>query len=57
MSARFIVPDHGTRNVKDEITRTVIREFGDAGLEIATARTVIPIAPPTRLGEGEVPKP
>jgi small-conductance mechanosensitive channel len=37
MSVRFIVPDHGIRQIKDRINRTIVREFGAAVLAIASA--------------------
>jgi small-conductance mechanosensitive channel len=36
MTVRFIVPDHGIRNIKDEITRVVLREFDAARIDIAS---------------------
>jgi hypothetical protein len=35
MTVRFVVPDHGIRRIKDQITRTVLREFDAAGIEVA----------------------
>jgi small-conductance mechanosensitive channel len=36
MTVRFIVPEHGIRSIKDQITRTVLREFDAAGIEVAS---------------------
>jgi small-conductance mechanosensitive channel len=36
MTVRFVVPEHGIRNIKDQITRTVLREFDAAGIEVAS---------------------
>jgi hypothetical protein len=45
---RSVVPDHGTREIKAQINRTILREFGAAGLEIASATadiSSVPLAP------------
>jgi small-conductance mechanosensitive channel len=57
MSVRFVVPDHGIREIKDRINRTILREFDAAGLEIASATVDISSVPPLRLEPAEVVKP
>jgi small-conductance mechanosensitive channel len=49
MSVRFVVPDHGVRAIKDQINRTILREFDAAGLEIASATVDISSVPPLRV--------
>lgn len=36
MSVRFIVPEHGVRNVKDAITREVLNQFDKQSIEVAS---------------------
>jgi hypothetical protein len=49
MRVRFVVPDHGIREIKDRINRTILREFDAAGLEIASATVDISSVPPLRV--------
>jgi hypothetical protein len=35
MTVRFVVPGHGIRNIKDQITRAVLRDLDGAGIGIA----------------------
>ena len=37
LSARFVVPVRDARQVKDAMTRQVLRRFADAGLSVASA--------------------
>jgi small-conductance mechanosensitive channel len=53
MSVRFVVPDHGIREIKDQINRTILREFDEAGLEIASPTVDISSVPPLRLEAAE----
>ncbi|MFL5308690.1 MAG: mechanosensitive ion channel family protein [Polyangia bacterium] len=49
MALRLIVPDHGIRDIKDAISREVLREFDRAGITIASATlevTTRPLAAP-----------
>jgi small-conductance mechanosensitive channel len=57
MSVRFVVPDHGIREIKDQINRTILREFDAAGLEIASATVDISSVPPLRVEPAESMKP
>ena len=54
MSVRFVVPDHGIREIKDQINRTILREFDAAGLEIASATVDISSVPPLRFEPAKV---
>ena len=38
MTVRFLGPDHGIRNIKDQITREIIAGFEKAGIVIAATR-------------------
>src|SRR3954469_17651280 len=37
LTVRLVVPEHGIREIKDRITRTILAEFDRAGLEIASS--------------------
>lgn len=43
LAVRFVVPEHGVRDVKDRIARTIITEFDRAGLEIASSTSEVTI--------------
>jgi small-conductance mechanosensitive channel len=49
MTVRFIVREHGIRNVKDAITRAVLQRFEEASLEVASATYEIVGLPPVRV--------
>jgi len=49
LTVRFIVRDHGIRDVKDAIARSVLRRFEQAGIEIASATFEIVGVPPLRV--------
>jgi small-conductance mechanosensitive channel len=49
LTVRFIVRDHGMRDVKDAITRAVLKRFDDASIEIASATYEIVGVPPLRV--------
>lgn len=36
LTVRFVVPDHGIRGVKDAMTRQILRDFREAGIEVAS---------------------
>jgi small-conductance mechanosensitive channel len=36
ITVRFVVPEHGIREIKDQITRRVLRDFDAAGLQVAS---------------------
>jgi small-conductance mechanosensitive channel len=49
LTVRFIVREHGIRNVKDAIARAVLRRFDEASLEVASATYEIVGLPPVRV--------
>lgn len=49
LTVRFIVRDHGTRDVKDAIARDILRRFDEASIEIATANYEITGLPILRM--------
>jgi small-conductance mechanosensitive channel len=49
LTVRFVVPEHGIRDIKDAITRTVLARFDAAGIAIASATTEIVGAPTLRV--------
>ncbi|HXW04720.1 MAG TPA: mechanosensitive ion channel domain-containing protein [Vicinamibacterales bacterium] len=49
LTVRFIVRDHGVRDLKDAIARAVLREFERAGIRVASATYEITAAIPVRL--------
>src|SRR4051812_34397136 len=49
LSVRFIVGDHGTREVKDAIARAVLQRFDEAKIEIASATFEVVGLPPVTV--------
>jgi small-conductance mechanosensitive channel len=49
LSVRFVVPEHGIRDIKDRIAREVLPRLEEAGIEIASATFEITRVPPMRL--------
>lgn len=49
LTVRFIVRDHGMRDVKDAIARAVLQKFEDASIEVASATYEIVGIPPLRI--------
>ena len=49
LTVRFLVPEHGVRDIKDAIARAVLREFEDASIELASATYEIVGLPPVRV--------
>ena len=49
LTARFVVPDHGVRDIKDRMARTILREFDAAGIEVASATIELAGTPTLRL--------
>jgi small-conductance mechanosensitive channel len=49
LSLRFLSPDHGTRDIKDAITREVIAGFDAVGIAIAGSSLEITALPPLRI--------
>jgi len=52
LSVRFIVREHGIRELKDAITRAVLEKFEDASIEVASATYEIVGLPTVRLKRG-----
>ncbi len=49
LTARFVVPDHGIRDVKDAMARSLLAEFERAGIGLASATYEIVGLPPVRV--------
>lgn len=49
LTVRFIVREHGIRDVKDAIARAVLQKFEEASIEIASATYEIVGVPPLRV--------
>jgi small-conductance mechanosensitive channel len=49
LSVRFLVSTHGVRVVKDQISRSILRAFGEAGIEIASQTIEVVRTPPITL--------
>jgi small-conductance mechanosensitive channel len=49
LSIRFLSPDHGTREIKDRMTREILAEMTEAGIQIASTSYEITSIPPLRI--------
>lgn len=49
LSVRFLSPDHGTRDIKDRMTRQIIAQLEKAGIGIASTSYEITGLPPLRV--------
>src|SRR4051812_3311814 len=49
LTVRFIVRDHGIRELKDAMSRDILRDFKAAGIDIASATYEITAVPPLEL--------
>ncbi len=49
MSVRFVVPDHGIREIKDAMARSILDGFEQAGISIASGTYDIVGLPPLRI--------
>jgi small-conductance mechanosensitive channel len=49
LTVRFIVREHGIRNIKDTIARAVLQRFEESSLEVASATYEIVGLPPVRV--------
>jgi small-conductance mechanosensitive channel len=49
LTVRFVVPEHGVREIKDRLSRRVLAEFDAAGVEIASATIEV-----TRVAERRI---
>ena len=53
LTVRFLSPDHGTREIKDAISREILPALDEAGIGIASATYEIVGVPPLRIESGE----
>ena len=53
LTVRFLVADHGIREVKDAVSRDVIDGFERAGIKVATASFEISAVAPLRIERGQ----
>jgi hypothetical protein len=49
LSVRFLAPDHGTRPIKDAMSREILAGLNDADIEIASGTYAIVEMPPLRV--------
>lgn len=49
LTVRFLSPDHGTRDIKDRMTRDILEHLGQAGISIASTSYEITGIPPLRI--------
>ncbi|HYI42425.1 MAG TPA: mechanosensitive ion channel domain-containing protein [Sphingomicrobium sp.] len=56
LSLRFLSPDHGTRNIKDAITRDLLTGFAEAGINVASSSLEITALPPLRIERAPAPR-
>jgi small-conductance mechanosensitive channel len=49
LTVRFLVPEHGIREVKDQMSRRILREFDGAKIEVASGTYEIVGVPPIRV--------
>ena len=52
LSVRFVVKEHGSRKVKDKMSREILEEFDKAGIGVASATFDIVGLPPLKLEVG-----
>ncbi|MBA3846271.1 MAG: mechanosensitive ion channel [Planctomycetes bacterium] len=53
MTVRFLAPDHGIRDIKDAMSREVIRRLDAIGIGLASATFAVVEFPPVRLIDAE----
>ena len=49
-TVRFVVEEHGIREVKDAMSREILKKFESAGLQIASSSLEITALPPLKIG-------
>jgi small-conductance mechanosensitive channel len=49
LTVRFLSPDHGTRGIKDKMTRDILANLGEADIGIASTSYEITSIPPLRI--------
>jgi small-conductance mechanosensitive channel len=52
LSVRFLARDHGTRELKDAMSREILARFDEAGIAVASSTYEIVGVPPLRLADG-----
>lgn len=52
LTVRFLVPDHGIREVKDAMSRDILRSLSEAGIRVASTTIEIVDAPTIRVQQG-----
>ena len=50
LTVRFLSPDHGTRDIKDRMTRDILAGLAQAGIAIPSTGLEITAIPPLRMG-------
>ncbi len=53
LTVRFVVRDHGIREMKDAMTRDILAAYDAAGIEIASATFQLVGAPPLVLKQAK----
>jgi hypothetical protein len=51
LTLRYLAPEHGTREIKDRINRTVLGEFDTANIELANTTVEIASVPTLHITE------
>jgi small-conductance mechanosensitive channel len=54
LTVRFVVRDHGMREVKDLIAREILEQFDQAGIEVASATYDVVGIPPLRVEDARM---
>ena len=49
LTVRFVVPERGVRDIKDRMSRQIVREFASAHIEVASATIEVTGVPPLKL--------
>ena len=49
MTVRFLAPDHGIRQIKDAMSRDIVRDLDKAKIGIASGTYAIVEVPPIRI--------
>jgi hypothetical protein len=52
MTVRFLARDHGTRELKDAMSREILARLDEAGVAVASSTYEIVGVPPIRLADG-----
>ena len=52
LTVRFLAPDHGVREMKDAMSREIVKAFERKGIGFASTAYEITAIPPVRLAEG-----